>query len=403
MAEKRKLIHILGGGLWQMPTVKLAKKLGYQVLITDIYQERPCYSLADFHYVIDIMDKERTLEIARKHKIDGIICDTTDVGVPTMAYIAEKLGLVGMGYETAVNFTNKFKMRALARSAGVPSPDFFEIKSFSELQEAVERLTYPFVLKPVDSQSSRGIHVIKSDSSLEEYYKEAMSFSKEKTLIAEGFLDGNEITVESCIANGKVYTIGISEKEHYAHRPEVAKRLTYQAELSEIAEQNVLDVNSRVIKSLGLINGITHAEYMMLGDVPYLVEIAARGGGSHVYSTIVPYLAGMQLSESYLRYIVGDEDFNPAPGELCRGANLAFFDFPTGTVQSINGVEEAKKLPGVKELMLEFSEGDIIRKANDDRSRNGMAVVLGESREDVLKKTAAVFDMVDVKIEAKVL
>src|SRR5688572_28806110 len=100
-----KLLHVLGGGPWQVPTVLLAKSLGYRVLVTDPYESRPAYAHADLHERVDITDREGTLRAAQRHRIDGIICDTTDVGVPTMAYVADALGLPGIGAETAFNFT----------------------------------------------------------------------------------------------------------------------------------------------------------------------------------------------------------------------------------------------------------------------------------------------------------
>src|SRR4051794_30917029 len=93
MAAKRKLLHVLGGGLWQMPTIARARSLGYQVLVTDMYRERPAYAIADYHEVVDVSDREGTLAVAGRYRIDGILCDTTDVGVPTAAYVAERLGL----------------------------------------------------------------------------------------------------------------------------------------------------------------------------------------------------------------------------------------------------------------------------------------------------------------------
>jgi hypothetical protein len=53
---KPKLLHVLGAGPWQLPTVRLAKSIGYRVLVTDVYAERPAYALADFHEVVDITD-----------------------------------------------------------------------------------------------------------------------------------------------------------------------------------------------------------------------------------------------------------------------------------------------------------------------------------------------------------
>ena len=92
-----RLVHVLGGGQWQLPTVQLAKSLGYRVLVTDIYEQRPAYACADAHAAVDITDRESTLRVAREHRVNGIICDTTDVGVPTMAYVAEQLGFPGSG------------------------------------------------------------------------------------------------------------------------------------------------------------------------------------------------------------------------------------------------------------------------------------------------------------------
>jgi xanthine/CO dehydrogenase XdhC/CoxF family maturation factor len=60
----RKTIHILGGGQWQVPTIELAKSLGFRVLVTDMYPERPGYALADEYAVMDITDREGTLRIA---------------------------------------------------------------------------------------------------------------------------------------------------------------------------------------------------------------------------------------------------------------------------------------------------------------------------------------------------
>jgi len=116
MSEPR-LIHILGGGQWQVPSVMLAKSLGYRVLVTDMYPQQPAAGHADEFVQVDITDREATLEVARRHRIHGIVCDTTDVGVPTMAYVADVLGLPGIGLETALNFTNKFRMRQLTSAA----------------------------------------------------------------------------------------------------------------------------------------------------------------------------------------------------------------------------------------------------------------------------------------------
>lgn len=396
MAVPTKWLHVLGGGLWQLPTIRLAKTLGYRTLVTDMHADCPGYALADRHEQVDITDRAATLEAARRHRVDGIICDTTDVGVPTMAYVAEQLGLPGIGYETALNFTNKHRMRTLSRQAGVPNPEFELVRTSDEFKRAARRIGWPVVGKPVDSQSSRGVHIIRRIDDLDGLWPEIVGFSRTGGVMVESFLDGIEVTVEGMAIEGEAQVIGVSDKDHFPHRPTVANRLTYPADLPLHVIDRIVAVNRLVVHALGLKTGVTHGEYIVTRDDVYLVEIAARGAGSYVYSHIVPFLAGIPVPELYLRFAMG-EMWQARPLTPGRAANLAFFDFPSGRVERIEGLEEAKRLPGVETIFLDFSVGDRLAPPTDDRSRHGLAVVFGRTRQEVLERTADVFRLVQVR------
>jgi len=393
-----KTIHILGAGQWQVPAIRLAKALGYHVLVTDVYRERPGYALADEHECVDIADLDLTLRVAEQHRIDGIVCDTTDVGVPTMAYVADRLGLPSIGYETALNFTNKYRMRCLTSKAGLHNPPFQLITSPNEARRAVSDVGLPAVVKPVDNQSSRGVHVVRALDQMSVFADDALRCSRSRQAIVEGFLDGTEVTVESFCSDGEVFVAGISDKDHFAHRPEVASRLTYPAAFPTETLKRIQDTNEKVVRTLGLKVGIAHAEYMVVGSEVFLVEIAARGAGSRVYSHIVPYLAGAAVPSAYFEFIVGGRMSIRPDGDL-KAANLAFFAFPSGIVRRIDGVNEAQRIPGVQEILLEFDVGDTLHPPDDDRSRPGLVVVFGTSRDEVLAATARVFDTVKVETQ----
>jgi len=392
----RKTLHILGAGEWQLPTIRLARQLGYHVLVTDMYKERPGYGWADENAVVDIVDLEGTLQVAESHRIDGIMCDTTDAGVPTMAYVAEKLGLPGIGYETALNFTNKLRMRRLTSRAGIPSPGFGTAGTAGTAQEVAAELGFPVVIKPVDGQSSRGVHVVREPREILAAFCDALRQSREREVLIEGFVPGVEVTVEGVCVEGEVFVIGISDKDHFAHRPEVASRLTYPAGFEAETLKKIRDVNAAVIHSLGLKNGITHGEYIVSGDGVYLVEIAARGAGSRVYSHIVPFLAGAPVAERYMEFVTKGA-FSVCPDGSPRAANLAFFSFAPGRVERINGLNEALQIRGVQEILLEVAVGDLVQPAQDDRSRHGLVVVFGATRSEVLAATDSVFDAVRVQ------
>lgn len=393
-----KTIHVLGGGEWQVPTIRLARSLGYRVLVTDMYHDRPGYALAHEHAVIDITDREATLRAAEHYRIMGIVCDTTDVGVPTMAYVAEKLGLPGIGYETALNFTNKYRMRCITAKAGVPNPSFRLSTSLAAAQSNAQEIGYPVVVKPVDSQSSRGVHVIRNASELDDAFADALRFTRTGEVLVESFLDGIEVTVESFCVNRAVSVVGISDKDHFPHRPEVANRLTYPADFPAEILSRITAVNERTILSLEMSTGITHAEYMVCDDDVYLVEIAARGAGSRVYSHIVPHLACAPVPALYLAHVMGESVSFTRNTASPRAANLAFFCFSPGTVQAVEGLEKAAEIAGVEEILMEFRVGDRLELPTDDRSRHGLVVVLGSRRCEVLASTEAVRQTVQVTV-----
>jgi biotin carboxylase len=397
MGGGRKLLHVLGGGQWQLPTIELAQSMGYRVLVTDMYQERPAYAIADAHEVVDITDRDATLAAARRHGIDGIICDTTDVGVPTMAYVAEQLGLPSIGQLAAERFTNKYLMRKLTAEAGVQSVGHYRVASLEELVAGAAALGYPVVVKPADNQSSRGVHRVDKPAGLAPAWEDARRFTKKPTVLVEEFLRGTEITVEGLMMAGGYTTLAISDKDHFPHRPEVANRLTYPGAFDDRVMRTIRETNEAVVRTLGLESGVTHAEYMVHGGAVRLVEIAARGAGSYVYTHIAPHVAGIDAPRLYLQFVMGEAPTVSDPGTR-RAANLEFFSFPAGRVTAIHGVAEAQALPGVAKILLEFGVGDVLQPPDDDRSRPGLMVVLGDTRAQVLAVSAEVKRTVKVEV-----
>jgi biotin carboxylase len=398
MVARSKLLHVLGGGKWQVPTVRLAKSLGYRVLVSDPYQDRPAFAFADEVEHIDIADRVATLRAAERHRIDGIVCDTSDLGVPTMAYVAETLGLPGIGLETALNFTNKGRMRALSKAAGIPNPIFFVVDNRSAFQSATRELGLPLVVKPVDNQGSRGVHIVRDAQKLDAAFDGALASSWEGAVVVESFLGGVQISVESYCIDGVARVTGISEIGQFPHLPQLGNRLTYPADLTASKVDQIHQINARVVRALGLRTGIAHAEYMLRGSEVYLIEIAARGGGARIHSHIVPYLSGCPVPEFYLRHLMGEEmQLQPTIGE--RAANVAFFSFPAGTLKTISGLEAARDFPGVQEIMLDVGTGDAVRPAQDGGSRHGHVLVFGRQRSEVLAVTESVFESVKVLVE----
>lgn len=130
-------IMVIAGGDWQCPIVQTAKKMGHEVICSNLYENSPAFQYADWGEVANVLDKEKNLEIAKKYRPDAVLTDQSDIAVPTVAYVAERMGLKGIGEDMARLFTNKSLMRDFCKNNGFPYPKY---KLCYSCEEAVEFL-----------------------------------------------------------------------------------------------------------------------------------------------------------------------------------------------------------------------------------------------------------------------
>ena len=117
-------IMVVAGGDWQIELIKKAKSMGHYIICSNLYEDSPAFKYSDACEVANVLDKEKNLEIARKYNPDAVISDQSDIAVPTVAYLNEKLGLRGIGTELADLFTDKSKQRQFCKERGILIPDF---------------------------------------------------------------------------------------------------------------------------------------------------------------------------------------------------------------------------------------------------------------------------------------
>ena len=191
-------IMIIAGGDWQCPIVQTAKKMGHEVICSNLYENSPAFQYADWGEVANVLDKEKNLEIAKKYHPDAVLTDQSDIAVPTVAYVAAHMGLKGIGEDIAQLFTNKSLMRDFCKSNGFPYPKYKLCYSCEEAVDFFEKVIGgKAIIKPVDSQSSRGIHIIEDSEQLRNLYEDALQYSHSvNAVLVEQYIEGIEFTVD---------------------------------------------------------------------------------------------------------------------------------------------------------------------------------------------------------------
>ena len=400
-----KKVMLLGAGSGQMPFLKICKEKGYEVIVVSIKGDYPCFKEADKVYYIDTRDKEKILEAAQKEKIDAIITDQTDVSVPSVAYVSEKMNLRGIGYETALKFTDKFEMRKAAKAAGVGCPDFDKANSLEEALKISERIGFPLIIKPTDSSGSRGVTKISNEQELKLNFDISKKYSSTGTVIVEQFIEGKEYLVDGFAMNYKYINLDLGEKEYFdVPNIYVSKMCIFSSAAKETDRvgKKVLEANKKLVTSIGLKFGITHAEYLYSEkeDMVYLVEVAARGGGVYLSSHITPSATGFNTNKALIEYVVEGKETDVDNIVLDKKVSAwVCFSFPDGVIDSISGVAETEKIDGVYLVDVhDLFKGKEVKKLRDDSGKYGPVLVLSDSKEDCYK----VFDRIKQTLKIEV-
>jgi aminotransferase len=396
-----KNVLVIGAGLWQVPLIKFLKLKGYKVNVVDPYLYSPGLQYADYHIKADVRDIGLIEELIKDMQFEFITSDQSDISVNTVSLLSEKRKLFSNSFKATNNFVNKVNMRETAKKLNIPIPNFKKILKIEDIKEFISKNGLPIIIKPADSQSSRGVFKIDKNNlgNLEKYFVESIRFSNCGFLIAEDFIEGFEITVEGIVNNNKHKSLAMSRKKHF--RTSIASDLEYPADIPDELYKKIELVNDKFVENSGLSFGITHAEYFISKDFKkyFLIEIACRGGGSLISSDIAKWVSNVDLYsifyDSLLGKIIDVKSILPEK----RFAILHFFEFKEGKVMKINGIDDVKNLENVLSFDLQFKINDILQPASDDRSRQGYVVILSETKEGIKETLEKVYNLLKIEIE----
>jgi biotin carboxylase len=386
--EVSETVLVLGGSRWQLGIIRAVKRLGLKAIVADISPEAPGRAIADEFVQIDTNDRVGLCDIARSRGAALVLAEQTDRLVPVAGYINDELGLPGIRADVASRFTNKLTMRTQLEPADVPMPRYRAVSSASAAVDAAAWTGLPAIVKPLRAQSSIGVTLVSEPDQVAAAYETARGVGVGDQVLIEEFVDGLEVTVEAISIDGTCTVLAMSEKAHYTHRPCVARLLAYPPRLANDVIGRLRATAKRVVEYLGLENGLSHAEYRIRSGIPYLVEVAARGGGSGIASLIVPHVSGLDTYGLVIRRLLGGKVTLPAPSE--KAAILEFFDFAPGKVSAVEGIAECLDAGLAKELEVPYSAGDVVHPATDDRNRPGYFIALGDDRDDVDARAKAI-------------
>jgi biotin carboxylase len=406
-------ILILGGGVMQLPAVRLAKAKRWNVVVAAAGISEEIEALADRCEPVDLRDREAVTRVARlimqKDGLDGVFTAGTDFST-TVAWVAEQIGLPGIPYRVALAATDKALMRAAFQDQQVPSPPFFTVeaqtfrpgsdRSTSRQPQAAlpEGVVFPLVVKPVDNMGARGVRRVDDEPQLENALAVALGQSASGRAIVEQYLEGPELSLDAVIYDGAITICGVADR-HICFPPYfVEMGHTIPSVLDSKILHDAEEVFRRGIRALGINQGAAKGDIKVTPRGAVVGEIAARLSGGYMSGWTYPFASGVEVTEAALSIAVGLPPGDLTPRRTWVSAERAFISIP-GTVKVIEGLQRARDLAGIEELFLRVSSGKRVALPINNMGKCGNLISKAPSRAEALQAVETAVKTVLVRLE----
>jgi biotin carboxylase len=324
--------------------------------------------------------------------VDGVV-SLSETGVFFCAQLARALGLPAADPELLVQARDKAVMRRLFAAAGLPTVRFGTAATLAEATAIAADIGYPVVLKPLLAGGSLyvgavggpaelaavfgtclrgGVDVVAGDPLVDRSFAGGAA----PRLLVEQRIDGDrlfpstldlpvgEVSVEGCVAGGRVHVLARHDKPLPANGPFFEEVLwSAPSRLDPAYLARVDAVAAGAVAAVGLDNCMFHVEMRTTPAGPVLLEVAGRMGGGPIFRSAAES-TGVDLIEVMLR-LAQRRELPPALLRPSRAVPVVTFGIfaPAGWLHAIEGLDEVRAHPGVLEVAVYERPGSYIARA----------------------------------------
>ncbi|MCD7971939.1 MAG: carbamoyl-phosphate synthase (glutamine-hydrolyzing) large subunit [Candidatus Azobacteroides sp.] len=229
--KNEKSVVILGSGAYRIGSsvefdwcsvnaVQTARKLGYKSIMINYNPETVStdYDMCDRLY-FDELSFERVLDVLDLEMPKGVI---VSVGgqIPNNLAIRlhrQDIPILGTSPLSIDRAENRHKFSSMLDQLGVDQPAWQELTSMNEIQEFVDKVGYPVLVRPLYVLSGAAMNVCYNAEELETFLKLAANVSKEYPVVVSQFLqNAKEIEFDAVAKNGEIVEYAISEHVEFA-------------------------------------------------------------------------------------------------------------------------------------------------------------------------------------------
>jgi len=336
--------------------------------------------------------------IAEEYLVHRVVALFEDE-VFTASLVRDDLGISGPSPEVAILFRNKTVMHARAAELGIPTPPACLPLTWKVLSDFVASVGFPVVLKPGGGSGATNTHRIDDKDTLLRLWR---GIENQRELYrVEKYIEGNQYHLDCVVRDGEIVFQTLSRYTanllNYSNEP--GGTVTRQSDRTP-HENQIFEINQRLIRGFGLSLGITHGEYYLTpsGDV-YLGEIGARPPGGSILPTI-EVATGVDMVRTWALAELAPTFVAPRsrPGE----ASTRFLASRAhGRLIAQTSEQRLLGMEGVVRASLWRSIGDTI--GNPERSSDflGYVIACGSTSREAVARVQCAADAFEVLVEKR--
>src|ERR1700733_8309014 len=243
--------------------------------------------------------------LARSRKFARLL-SLDEFDMETAAHLREHMRIPGIGRTTTTHFRDKLTMRAEAQRAGALVTEFTGVLNYDDLRVYMAAVPAPWVLKPRAEASAIGIRKIHDPEQLWRTLDQLGD--RQSYYLLERFVPGDIFHVDAITSEREVVFTAVSR---YGKPPmkvmhEGGVFTTRVIDRSSPDAKVLSGINGELIPKMGMVRGVTHAEYIRGEDGRYyFLEVAARVGGAFI-ADVIAQATGIDLWAEWARIEVSN-------------------------------------------------------------------------------------------------
>lgn len=304
-----------------------------------VFQEVVC--VGDAHDPIQLIAAAR--ELAERHGELDLIVTTHELLLESVALAGEALGLKGLSVSIVRRVLDKSRLKRILERSGISTAHDQLCTSREDARRFVEEAGYPIVLKPLGGSGGLATWCIRNESQLE-VALELMQPSNEKTVLAEEYLEGQELCIDTItIANApRFHSICYYRQPilKALEDPRIQWSCVMPRDIDDDRYRDFTEQGLAAIRALSIGNAMTHMEGFLIDGGVRFTDATLRPAGAR----IGPMLAFAYDIDPYIAWarVAVDGCFDGA-WERKYAVGTIFLRGPgSGVVEGVQGMESVE-------------------------------------------------------------